>query len=182
MPPTCTTRLPWSSASTARSPASSAWTGCGRHRRAPKGSCAACRTTWCPSRRSAPRTPKTDSPTSRCVPRAAAPVTRWSSTTMTGSSGSSPRRRSRRAGRSVAQPLEGALGLALGVALRDGSTLVVGPLALGHGQLELGAAVLEVHTKRYERHALLARGAGERVDLLAVQEQLAATGRVELGA
>src|SRR5204862_7017357 len=108
----------------------------------------------------------------------AAPVTRWSSMTMTGSSVSCPRRRSRRAGRSVAQPLEGALGLALGIALRDGSTLVVGPLALGHGQLDLGAAVLEVHTKRYERHALITSRPGERADLLAVKEMVAEMGRV----
>src|SRR5207245_9204906 len=96
--------------------------------------------------------------------------------------GGSPRSGSRGAGRSASRPLAGALCLALGVALRDGSALVVGPLALGHCQLDLGAAVLEIDAQWHEGHALLARGAGQRVDLLAVQEQLAATGRGELGA
>jgi carbon-monoxide dehydrogenase large subunit len=60
--------------------------------------------------------------------------------------------------------------------------LVVAALAAGDGELHFGPAVLEVHPERHERDALLRRGPGELVDLLAMEEQLAWTDRVELAA
>ena len=114
-------------------------------------------------------------------PRAVASGTRSSSTGISSSASSLPKP-SHRARRSLPYPLERALGLALGVTLRDRPPLVVRALAFRHGQLDLGSTILEVHPQRHERDAFLAGGAGQRVDLLAVQQQLAATRRVELGA
>ena len=74
----------------------------------------------------------------------------------------------------------GAIGVALGVALRDGVALVVRALAARDGELDLGPAVFEVEAERDERHALLGDRTVDLVDLALVEEELARSYRVEL--
>ena len=60
------------------------------------------------------------------------------------------------------------------VALGDGLALVALLAALGQAQLDLGPAVPEVQAQRDERQALLGDAGLQAVDLVAVQQQLAA--------
>src|SRR2546423_9563353 len=73
----------------------------------------------------------------------------------------------------AAAALERALDLPVGVAARDVAPLVARLLPAGDGELDLRAAALEVELRRDEREATLAHLAGERLDLLAVEEELA---------
>ena len=77
------------------------------------------------------------------------------------------------ADRCSAAALQRALDLALGVALGDDAALVGALAAAREGDLDLHAAVLEVHADRDEREALLAHLPVQRVDLAAVEEELA---------
>src|SRR5262245_4086371 len=74
--------------------------------------------------------------------------------------------------------LERALDLPIGVALRDVAPLVATFLAAGERELDLRAAVLEVHPRRHERQPALAHLADERRDLPAMEEQLAVAVRI----
>src|SRR5436305_8502613 len=69
--------------------------------------------------------------------------------------------------------LEHALDAALRLAVGDVAPLVAAFLAPPQGELDLGAAVLEVQAGRDEREALLGHLGGEPLDLAAVQEELA---------
>src|SRR5439155_2039632 len=62
---------------------------------------------------------------------------------------------------------------ALGLGFLLVLALVVGLLALGDGELDLGPALLEVEPQGHEREAALRRFGGELGDLTAVQQQLA---------
>src|SRR2546423_13313293 len=73
----------------------------------------------------------------------------------------------------AAAVLESALDLPVGVAPRDVAPLVAHLLPAGDGELDLRAAALEVELRRDEREAALAHLAGQRLDLLAVKEELA---------
>src|SRR4051794_2678179 len=66
-----------------------------------------------------------------------------------------------------------ALHLAFGLALADRLALVVDVLAAGEGDLDLGVWALEVHARRHDGETAFADPAGEAIDLLAVQQQLA---------
>src|ERR1022692_2683450 len=70
-------------------------------------------------------------------------------------------------------PPEGTLHLPGGVPLGQIMTLVVSPLTLGHGQLDLDLAVLKVQLQRHQCQATLRCLTGKPVDFLAVQQQLA---------
>ena len=61
----------------------------------------------------------------------------------------------------------------LRVALGDDAPLVAALAAACEGDLDFHAAVLEVHARRDERQALLAHLPVQRVDLAAMQEELA---------
>src|SRR5260370_41225756 len=63
--------------------------------------------------------------------------------------------------------------LDLGGALR--LAFVVQLLAAGDGKLDLGLAILEVHSQRDKRETLLRRLAGELVNLTAMHQQFAWT-------
>lgn len=76
--------------------------------------------------------------------------------------------------------LEGAVNLALGVALGNGVALVVELLAPGEGDFELGAVVLEVEAKGDDGDALLRDFRVEFLNLPPVQEELAGAGGFRL--
>src|SRR4051812_47700946 len=79
----------------------------------------------------------------------------------------------------VAPARDGAVGLALVLALAEGLALVVLALALGDGDLDLGPAVGEVDLEGDERVAALLGLVADLHDLVLVQQQLAlAPGRV----
>src|SRR5207342_1747407 len=82
----------------------------------------------------------------------------------------------------VGAAFEGALGLALGVSLREDLTLVVVPLALRQADLHLRPAVLEVDAEWDDGQALLLGLVPDLGDLLLVQEQLPAPYRIQLAA
>ncbi len=69
-------------------------------------------------------------------------------------------------------PLERALDLPLRVPVRNHAALVGALATLGDRELDLHAAVLEVHADGNERQALLTHLPVERVDLLAVEQKL----------
>ncbi len=73
---------------------------------------------------------------------------------------------------------QGAADLALGVALRQGVALVVRRLAGAQPDLELGVAVAPVQAHGHDGPPALLGEALHRLDLAAVQEQLARPGRV----
>src|SRR6185312_1000713 len=70
---------------------------------------------------------------------------------------------------------------ARGFAPLDRLALVVLFLALRGRHRHLDAAVLEVETRRHERHALLDRLADQLADLVAVQQELAPAQRLVIG-
>ena len=70
----------------------------------------------------------------------------------------------------------------LRVALGEHLALVVVALALGQADLDLGPPVLEVDAQRHEGQTLLLGLARDLVDLVVVEQQLAAADRVELAA
>src|SRR5215210_7361464 len=78
----------------------------------------------------------------------------------------------------LAPGLQRALDLAAGVAILQVAALVALFLAARDRQLDLDAAVSEVEPRRDEGQALLADRAVQRIDLAAVQEELARAGRV----
>src|ERR1035437_10358992 len=69
------------------------------------------------------------------------------------------------------------------VALADRFALVVEVLALGQGELDLGARPWprKVHPGRHQRQPTLSRAAEQAVDLLTVQQQLARPLRIVVG-
>ena len=76
---------------------------------------------------------------------------------------------------------DGLLLLALGLAVGERVALVVGLLALGQPDLDLGAAVLEVERQRDQGVALVADLALDLGDLGLVEQQLAAAARRVVG-
>src|SRR6266542_2919436 len=78
-------------------------------------------------------------------------------------------------------PPQGTFNLPGSIPLRQVMTLVVGPLAAGQSELDLGLPVLEVQRQRHQRQPALRGGAGQLVDLLPVHQQLTGTARLMVG-
>src|SRR3954453_10196899 len=150
---------------------------------APRRSARACRTPNRPRarrgcrartrRRARPRSSARRDPSQRRCRRRRPERTRARSTR------ARPRPRGRRSGSprrprsSSTARLQRALDLPLRVALGEVAALVAYVLAARERELDLRAAVLPVHARRNEREALLADAAVQRVDLAAVEEELA---------
>src|SRR5579864_2991817 len=82
----------------------------------------------------------------------------------------------------LAAPSQLALDLPARIALGDVAPLVVQFLASCERELDLHAAVLEVHPRRHDGHALLAHLSIQSVDLAPVQQELARAFRIVVGA
>src|SRR6266498_363927 len=78
-------------------------------------------------------------------------------------------------------PPEGTFYLPGGVAFGQIVTLVIGSLAPGQGQFDLGPPVFEVQLQRNDGEPPLSHLAGEPVDLLAVHQHLAGPPRLVVG-
>ena len=83
---------------------------------------------------------------------------------------------------SVGTAAQRPLGLALGVACGEGLALVVVALAPRQPELDLRPPLLEVDAERDERQALLLGLARDLVDLVVVEQELAAPDRIQLAA
>src|SRR5262249_61865739 len=81
----------------------------------------------------------------------------------------------------LAGPPDGALDLALGVALGEVLPLVVAAAAAGQGELDLDLAVDEVHRQRHQGEPALAGLTDQSGDLVLVQQQLADPRRLGVG-
>src|SRR5580658_9167769 len=75
-------------------------------------------------------------------------------------------------------PPQGTVNLSGSVPAREVMALVIGPLAAGQSQLDLGLPVLEVQRKRDQSQATLPCLRGQLVDLLAVHQQLTGAARL----
>src|SRR5436305_13885231 len=118
-------------------------------------------TPHCSSPRRTPASSRESPSPSTAAPRP--PVPTWSRSTGAGK---------------LAARFERALHVPVGLALGDVAPLVPHFLAAGEGELDLGAAVLEVELGRHERQAALRDLARQRGELLLVQEQLAVAVRI----
>src|SRR5215813_2743450 len=84
-------------------------------------------------------------------------------------------------GTPLPSPPQGTIDLPGSIPSRQVMTLVVGPLAAGQSQLDLGLPVLEVQRQRDQSQAALSGRRSQLVDLLAVHKQLTGSARIMVG-
>src|SRR6188472_4442844 len=77
--------------------------------------------------------------------------------------------------------LDGGAGLAIGLATLDRLALVVRLLAASEREIDLDAAVLQVHPRRHQRQALLHGATDQLADLGAIEQELAPAQRFVFG-